>query len=80
MTKWVGYCDCRFALVWIANVYMSLYNVLEDGPEKRRDQGEYPKRRNLKKWNKFFCKLGHYEIRTPFRYLLRYSYSGKPLR
>lgn len=34
MTNWVGYVIAGFALVWIANVYMSLYNFLRTDLKK----------------------------------------------
>lgn len=36
MTNWVGYVIAGFALVWIANVYMSLYNFLRTDLKKER--------------------------------------------
>lgn len=36
MTNWVGYVIGGFALVWIANVYMSLYNFLRVDIKKER--------------------------------------------
>lgn len=36
MTNWVGYLIGGFALVWIANVYMSLYNFLRIDIKKER--------------------------------------------
>lgn len=36
MTNWVGYVIGGFALVWIANVYMSLYAFLRTDLKKER--------------------------------------------
>jgi hypothetical protein len=36
MDNWVGYVIAGFALVWIANVYMSLYNFLRTDLKKER--------------------------------------------
>lgn len=36
MTNWVGYVIAGFALVWIANVYMSLYNLIRTDLKKER--------------------------------------------
>jgi hypothetical protein len=36
MTNWIGYVIAGFALVWIANVYMSLYNFLRTDLKKER--------------------------------------------
>jgi len=36
MDNWVGYIIAGFALVWIANVYMSLYNFLRTDLKKER--------------------------------------------
>jgi hypothetical protein len=36
MTNWVGYVISGFALVWIANVYMSLYAFLRTDLKKER--------------------------------------------
>ena len=36
MTNWVGYVIGGFALVWIANVYMSLYGFLRTDLKKER--------------------------------------------
>jgi len=36
MTNWVGYVIGGFALVWIANIYMSLYNFLRTDLKKER--------------------------------------------
>lgn len=36
MTNWVGYVIAGFALVWVANVYMSLYNFLRTDLKKER--------------------------------------------
>jgi len=36
MTNWVGYIVGGFALVWIANVYMSLYAFLRTDLKKER--------------------------------------------
>lgn len=36
MTNWVGYVIAGFALVWIANIYMSLYNFLRTDLKKER--------------------------------------------
>ena len=38
MTNWVGYVIGGFALVWIANVYMSLYAYLRTDLKKERIQ------------------------------------------
>jgi hypothetical protein len=38
MTNWVGYVIAGFALVWISNVYMSLYNFLRTDLKKERIQ------------------------------------------
>lgn len=38
MTNWVGYVIAGFALVWIANVYMSLYGFLRTDLKKERIQ------------------------------------------
>jgi hypothetical protein len=36
MTNWVGYVIAGFALVWVANIYMSLYNFLRTDLKKER--------------------------------------------
>lgn len=36
MDSWVGYVIAGFALVWIANVYMSLYAFLRTDLKKER--------------------------------------------
>ena len=36
MDNWVGYVIAGFALVWIANIYMSLYNFLRIDLKKER--------------------------------------------
>jgi hypothetical protein len=36
MDNWSGYLIAGFALVWIANVYMSLYNFLRIDIKKER--------------------------------------------
>lgn len=38
MTNWVGYVISGFAVVWIANVYMSLYAFLRTDLKKERIQ------------------------------------------
>ncbi len=38
MTNWVGYVIAGFAVVWIANVYMSLYAFLRTDLKKERIQ------------------------------------------
>ncbi len=36
MMNWTGYVIAGFALVWVANVYMSLYGFLRTGLKKER--------------------------------------------
>lgn len=36
MTNWVGYLIAGFALVWIANIYMSLYGFLRTDLKKEK--------------------------------------------
>ena len=36
MDNWVGYIIAGFAVVWIANVYMSLYNLIRIDLKKER--------------------------------------------
>ena len=36
MDNWIGYVIAGFALVWIANVYMSLYNLIRIDLKKER--------------------------------------------
>ena len=36
MTNWAGYVIAGFALVWIANIYMSLYAFLRTDLKKER--------------------------------------------
>lgn len=49
MTNWVGYVIAGFALVWIANVYMSLYNYLRTDLRKERIEANIEE----KEFNKF---------------------------
>jgi hypothetical protein len=44
MTNWVGYVIAGFALVWIANVYMSLYNFLRTDLKKERIEASIEER------------------------------------
>lgn len=48
MDNWVGYLIAGFALVWVANVYMSLYNFLRTDLKKERIEASIEER-NLKR-------------------------------
>lgn len=38
MTDWRGYIIAGFALVWIANVYMSLFGLIRQGIAKEKTE------------------------------------------
>jgi len=38
MTDWTGYLIAGFALVWIANVYMSLFGLIRQGIVKEKEE------------------------------------------
>jgi hypothetical protein len=44
MTNWVGYVIAGFAVVWIANIYMSLYAFLRTDLKKERIQATMEER------------------------------------
>lgn len=80
MTDWRGYVIAGFSLVWIANVYMSIFNFLRQDIKKEKTTIEKMEKILHKEWNRLsFVEEGILENKLVWLLTTRYHFPGEKL-